>query len=88
MNAGVASKDELQNALSKLRSMDELQNLPISKLNNIDFSKYTYTYPNGRVVDDIKKAAKEIGNIQNTPYNNVFYDPASWVEFNWRNSLP
>lgn len=65
--------------------MDEMQNLPISKLNDVE--PVEYIYPNGRVVDDIQRAAEEIRNIENTPYNNVFYDPATWAEFNWRNTL-
>lgn len=85
MNAGVAPMDEMQNALQTLRSMDEMQNLPISKLNSVE--PVEYTYPNGRVVDDIQRAATEIRNIERTPYNNVFYDPATWAEFNWQNTL-
>lgn len=42
-----------------------------------------YVYPNGRIVD-WDKAAEELELIRRAKYNNVFYDPASYVESDWQ----
>jgi hypothetical protein len=43
-------------------------------------------YPNGRIVDISGKSANdtEFKLIKRAKYNNVFYDPASMVEYNWQ----
>ena len=44
-----------------------------------------YVYPNGREVEFTPdKVGKELRLIQRSKYNNIFYDPASHVESNWR----
>ncbi len=44
-----------------------------------------FLYPNGRMVE-ISKYPKELEMIKSRPYNKVYYDPATWAEFNYRNS--
>jgi len=81
MKAGVAPIEEKANALNTLYGMANLNPFNMSW---DELSGYTYTYPNGRVVDDISKANKEIELIERMPYGNVFYDPATWAEYNWK----
>lgn len=47
-----------------------------------------YIYPNGREVRfDYNSIMNELKAIQRAKYNNVFYDPTSHVEFNWRKQM-
>lgn len=47
-----------------------------------------YVYPNGRAVGwNINGINNELTMLRQLPYNNVFYDPASHVEFNWRQTI-
>ena len=47
-----------------------------------------YVYPNGRAVDwSINGINWQLKNLKQLPYNNVFYDPASYVESNWRHAI-
>lgn len=84
LKAGVASIEEKQNAINMLQNMDELQNGSIEDLMNTDLDLYKYVYPNSRVIDDIRKADRELTILNSQKYNNVFYDPASNVELNWQ----
>lgn len=84
MNTGVASLKEKENAINAFKRMEEVNPFAMTEE---ELENLRYVYPNGRVVDDIARAPQELRNILRMPYNNVFYDPASWVEFNWRNSL-
>lgn len=49
-----------------------------------DMGKKLY-YPNGQPVTTIEQFEKELDLINRQPYNKVFYDPASKVEFNYYN---
>jgi len=84
LKAGVASIEEKRNAINMLQNMDELQNGSIEALMNTDLDLYKYVYPNSRVIDDIRKADRELTILNSQKYNNVFYDPASNVELNWQ----
>ena len=47
-----------------------------------------YVYPNGRAVGwDTNGINWQLKGLEQLPYNNVFYDPASPVEFNWRQAI-
>lgn len=87
--AGVASIEEKDNAIRILSNLkaytdpDEVEYLVNSGLSP------KYIFPNGRAVslEDIRYVDKEIELIKAMPYNKVFYDPASHVEFNWKSNL-
>lgn len=83
LDAGVASISEYQNAINSLNSMlhPTIQDI-------MNGTVKPYVYPNGREVDFIPDhIEKELNLMQKVPYNKVFYDPASHVEFNWKNSI-
>lgn len=81
LNAGVAPISEYQNAINSLNSM---LNPTIQDIMNGTVKPYVY--PNGREVEfSPNKVKKELRLIQRSKYNNVFYDPATWAEFNWKN---
>ena len=81
LNAGVAPIGEYQNAINSLNSM---LNPTIQDIMNGVVKPYVY--PNGREVEFIPdKVRKELRLLQRSKYNNVFYDPTSYVESNWRN---
>ena len=76
LNAGVAPIGEYQNAINSLNTMLNF---------NTNSVPNPYIYPNGRVVDFTpSKIQKEMNLLNRAKYNKVFYDPASHVEFNWR----
>ena len=83
LNAGVAPMEEYQNAINSLNSM-----LNPSIQDIMNGTVKPYVYPNGREVDFIPDhIKKELGLIQRANYNNVFYDPATWAEFNWKERI-
>ena len=77
LNAGVAPIAEYYNALNQIKTLPFDENGIILPL----------IYPNGReaIISSPSKWQKE-ERLLNTPYNKVFYDPASTVESDWRNS--
>lgn len=81
LKSGTAPIEEMSNAVKKL---EEMSNATILDITN--GSILPYTYPNGRVVD-WTKAAKELELVKKAKYSNVFYDPASTVEFDWQRTL-
>lgn len=81
LKTGVTPIEEMNNAI---KNLEEMNNATILDITN--GSILPYTYPNGRVVD-WTKAAKELELIKRAKYNNVFYDPASTVEFDWQKTL-
>ncbi len=83
LDAGVAPIGEYQNALNSLNSMI---NPTIQDIMNGTVKQYIY--PNGREVEFTPdKVSKELRLLQRAKYNNVFYDPATWAEFNWRHNI-
>ena len=76
LNSGVSPISELQTTIEQFHS------LPVDK----DGVIKPLIYPNGRIVDISGKSAKdtEFKLIKRAKYNNVFYDPASMVEYNWQ----
>ena len=83
LDAGVAPIGEYQNAINSLNSM-----LNPSIQDIMNGTVKPYVYPNGREVDfTTDHIKKELELIQKAKYNNVFYDPATWAEFNWKKRL-
>ncbi len=83
LNAGVAPIKEHEKALI---SLDKMLNATPSSI--MEGTVKPYTYPNGREVGfDYNSIMNELKAIQQAKYNNVFYDPASHVEFNWREQM-
>lgn len=83
LNAGVAPISEYSNAINVLNRMinPNIQDI-------LDGTVKPYVYPNGREIDFIpRKIKKELDLIQRAKYNNVFYDPATWAEFNWKHKI-
>lgn len=80
LNAGVAPISEYQRAIDSLNNMLHASITDISK-----GAVKQYVYPNGRAVDwDTNSIEKELDLIKRAKYNNVFYDPATWAEYNWK----
>lgn len=87
LNAGVAPVSEYESAIHTLNGMKS------GKISDImNGTVKPFVYPNGREVDlskakiDLSKAKidHELDLIKKAKYNNVFYDPATWAEYNWR----
>ena len=80
LNAGVAPISERENAINTLERMKKAN---ISDITNGNMTQYVY--PNGREIGwTPSEINEEMGLIKKAKYNNVFYDPASWAEFNWK----
>ena len=80
LKAGVAPLSEYTNAVNSLYNMVHANTTDI--MNGLIKQ---YVYPNGRVVD-WSDAQRQLNLITNSPYNKVFYDPATYAEFNWRST--
>lgn len=66
------------------RAVDELNKMINANISDIyNGIVKQYAYPNGRVVD-WKDAQKELDLIKRAKYNNFFYDPATYAEYNWQ----
>lgn len=80
LNAGVAPVSEYESAI---HTLNEMKSAKISDIMNGTVKPFVY--PNGREVDLSKaKIDHELGLIKKAKYNNVFYDPATRAEYNWR----
>lgn len=80
LNAGVTPISEYQRAID---SLNKMLHAPIDDVTN-GVVKH-YVYPNGRAVDwDKNSIEEELELIKRAKYNNVFYDPATWAEHNWK----
>lgn len=80
LNAGVSPIEELQTAIEEINRMPKFS---VRDIQN-GLGKQ-YVYPNGRPVTwSIKSMQEEPLLIQRANYNNVFYDPASYVESIWQ----
>jgi hypothetical protein len=78
LKSGVAPMLEYNKAIRQLEAMKG------ASIHDIMSGKVQpYVYPNGRIVD-WDKAAEELELIRRAKYNNVFYDPASYVESDWQ----
>lgn len=79
LNAGVTT----ENLPNKFKAhIDKIMNTKISDYS--DYSSLDFIYPNGRIVKPSSTAVSEEMRLLNSmPYNKVFYDPASHVEYNW-----
>ena len=78
LKAGVAPKSEYYNALQQIEAM---KNASIQDI--MDGKVTQYVYPNGRVVE-WSDVLKELNLLKRAEYNKIFYDPASYVESNWK----
>lgn len=78
LKSGVTSVSEYDKAIDAINHMLHDQ-VGVAK---------QYVYPNGRTVGwGINGINWQLKNLKQLPYNNVFYDPASPVEFNWRHAM-
>ena len=77
-NAGVAPISEYYNALQQIEAM---KNAGIQDI--MDGKIMQYVYPKGRVVE-WSNVEKELNLLKRARYNKIFYDPASYVESNWK----
>jgi hypothetical protein len=78
LNAGVAPKSEYYNALQQIEAMKHTSIQDI-----MDGKVAQYVYPNGRVVE-WSNLEKELNLLKRAGYNKIFYDPASYIESNWK----
>lgn len=77
LKSGVTSGSEYNEAINAINHM----------LHDQVGAAKQYVYPNGRAVDwSINGINNQLTMLRQLPYNNVFYDPASHVEFNWRHA--
>ena len=78
LKSGVTSVSEYNKAIDAINHMLHDQ-VGVAK---------QYVYPNGRAVGwNINGINWQLKNLKQLPYNNVFYDPASPVEYNWRHAI-
>lgn len=78
LKSGVTSVSEYNKAIDAINRMLHDQ-VGVAK---------QYVYPNGRAVDwNINGINWQLANLKQLPYNNVFYDPSSYVESNWRHAI-
>lgn len=80
LKSGVAPLSEYTNAVNSLNRMIYANTSDI-----MNGSVKQYVYPNGRIVD-WSDALRQLNLVTKSPYNNVFYDPATFAEFNWRST--
>lgn len=80
LKSGVAPLSEYTNAINSLNRMVYANTSDI-----MNGSVKQYVYPNGRIVD-WSDALRQLNLVTRSPYNNVFYDPATFAEFNWRST--
>lgn len=78
LKTGVTPLSEYYKAIKELQA---IANPTIKDILNNNL--HDYIYPNGRVVN-WSDANKELELINRAKYNKVFYDPATYAEYNWR----
>ena len=78
LNAGVTPIFEYYNALQQIEAM---KNASIQDIMDGNILQYVYT--NGRVVE-WSNVEKELNLLKRAGYNKIFYDPASYIESNWK----
>lgn len=84
LSAGITKNNlikQLQDKYNKALQFD----VPLSQMTPELYSEiYGFTFPNGNYVEGLPQLKQQVKNITRTPYNNVQYMPASFVESNWR----
>lgn len=85
LKAGIAPLSEYENAIRGITEMQKTMYKPGGIKAIMNGEAVPYTYPNGREVDwTIQGVADELNALQRAKYNNVFYDPTTYIESIWR----
>ena len=85
LKAGIAPLSEYENAIRGITEMQKTMHKPGGIRAIMSGEAVPYTYPNGREVDwTIQGVSDELNALQRAKYNNVFYDPTTYIESIWR----
>lgn len=85
LKAGIRSVQAKEKFINNPPIEDEFSVIElIEGLNNATPNNKPAIYPNGRRINGLEQFKEELKYISKSPYNKVFYDPTSMVEYLWK----
>ena len=81
LKAGVTDENIISKFEQHVKDVD-------NAITNWDYdfiSNNRFSYPNGRMTE-VSKYPEELEMMKSRPYNKIYYDPATWAEFNYRST--